>query len=193
MNNKLNTKDLINVGIFTAIYTVIFFTVSMIGLIPVFMLLLPFLIPFVGGIPFMLYLTKVNKFGMVTITGILVSIILFASGQAWPVLVITVPSALIADLIFKSGGYKNWRKTHLGFCIFSLWIIGSLLPLWIMRDSYIELGRAGYGDTYVDTLISLTPVWVLPILVVLTVIGATAGAYLGRRVLRKHFIRAGIV
>ncbi len=193
MNKKLNAKDLINIGIFTAIYVITFNVVGMISLIPIFMLLLPFLIPFVGGIPFMLYLTKVNKFGMVTIMGILVSVLLFIFGQAWPILAIAIPAAFIADLIFKSGGYTNWKKTVFGFCVFSLWVIGSMLPIWIMRDSYFEQGRAGYGDTYIDTLMSLTPVWVLPILVVLAVIGATAGAHLGRGVLRKHFKRAGIV
>lgn len=39
MNNKLNVKDLINVGIFTAIYFVLVFAVAMLGLIPIFMLL----------------------------------------------------------------------------------------------------------------------------------------------------------
>ena len=141
----------------------------------------------------MLYLTKVNKFGMVTIMGILISVMMFVLGQAWPILAIGIPAAFIADLIFKSGGYNSWKKTVLGFCVFSLWVIGSMLPMWIMRDSYFERGRAGYGDTYVDTLMSLTPGWILPVLVALAVIGATAGAYLGRRVLRKHFKRAGIV
>ena len=84
MNNKLGAKDLINVGIFTAIYFVIFFACGMLGYIPIFMAALPLLIAVVGGIPFMLYLTKVNKFGMVTITGIIVSLLMFATGHGWP-------------------------------------------------------------------------------------------------------------
>ena len=193
MNNRLNTKDLINVGIFSAIYIVVFFACGMLGYIPIFMVLLPFLIAFVGGIPFMLYLTKVNKFGMVTITGILVSLLMFATGHGWPMLLIGIPSAFFADLIFKSGSYKKWKTTLLGYSVFSLWSFGAMLPMWIMRDSYFAQMRAGYGEAYTDTLMSLMSGWMLAVLVMLSVAGAIAGAYLGRSVLKKHFKRAGIV
>lgn len=65
--NKLKAKDLINVGIYTAIYIVIFFVVGMLNAIPVLYPLLYVLIPLISGIPFMLFLTKIEKFGMVTI------------------------------------------------------------------------------------------------------------------------------
>ena len=39
-NNKLNAKDLINVGIFTAIYFALYFLIMMLGYIPVFTILL---------------------------------------------------------------------------------------------------------------------------------------------------------
>ena len=39
-NNKLNVKDLINVGIFTAIYFALYFLIMMLGYIPVFTILL---------------------------------------------------------------------------------------------------------------------------------------------------------
>ena len=39
-NNKLQAKDLINVGIFTAIYFVVFFAGMMLGYIPIFIPLL---------------------------------------------------------------------------------------------------------------------------------------------------------
>ncbi len=64
--NKLQAQDLINVGIFTAIYFVLFFAGMMLGYIPIFIPLLGLVCPIICGIPFMLYLTKVKKFGMVT-------------------------------------------------------------------------------------------------------------------------------
>ena len=67
-SNKLQAKDLINVGIFTAIYFVIFFAGMMLGYIPIFIPLLGLVCPILCGIPFMLYLTKVKKFGMVSLT-----------------------------------------------------------------------------------------------------------------------------
>ena len=41
MDKKINAKDLINVGIFTAIYFVVFFACGMLGYIPIFMVALP--------------------------------------------------------------------------------------------------------------------------------------------------------
>lgn len=193
MDNKLNVKDLINVGIFTAVYFVAFFATGMIGYIPVLMVILPLLLPIVGGIPFMLYLTKVNKFGMVTITGIIITLLMFATGHGWPILVLGITFAVLADLIFKSGKYKSWGKTVFGYCVFSEWILGAMLPMWIMRDSYFEKMRAGYGDEYTDTLMNIMSGWMLGVFPILAIVGAIIGAFLGRAVLRKHFKRAGIV
>ena len=60
-NNRLNGRDLINIGIYGAIYFVILFAVAMLGMIPIFLPLLSVFVPILGGIPFMLFLTKVKK------------------------------------------------------------------------------------------------------------------------------------
>ena len=70
----MKTKDLINVGIFTALYLIVFFAVAMTGYIPILMLLLPFTGPLAAGIVYMLFLTKVESFGMITIMGIILSL-----------------------------------------------------------------------------------------------------------------------
>lgn len=62
-NEKLKGKDLINVGIFSAIYFVIVMAIAMTGFIPVMLPLLAVFVPVLGGIPFMLFLTKVKKPG----------------------------------------------------------------------------------------------------------------------------------
>ena len=66
--NKLQGKDLINVGIFTAIYFVVMMAIAMLGFIPIFLPLLIVLVPLIGGIVMMLYYSKVEKFGMVSLT-----------------------------------------------------------------------------------------------------------------------------
>ena len=52
--NKLQGKDLINVGIFTAIYFVVMMAIAMLGFIPIFLPLLIVLVPLIGGIVMML-------------------------------------------------------------------------------------------------------------------------------------------
>lgn len=49
---KLNGKDFINIGIFTAIYMVIVIVIACtVGLIPIGFILLPIILPIIGGIP----------------------------------------------------------------------------------------------------------------------------------------------
>lgn len=193
MNQTLEAKDLINVGMFTALYFVCFFAAGMLGYIPIFMVLLPLYCPLVAGIPFTLYLTKVKKFGMVTITGTILGILMMITGHPWTVLVSGFVFGFLGDLIMKAGNYLSWKNLLLGYVIFSEWMLGALAPLFFMRDSYFASIRAGYGDTYADMLLSLTPMWVFYCMIILIIAGGTAGAFLGKAVLKKHFKKAGIV
>ena len=50
-SGKLKGKDLINIGIYAAIYCVIMTAVAMLGFIPIMMPMLCVLVPLLGGIP----------------------------------------------------------------------------------------------------------------------------------------------
>lgn len=191
-SNRIQVKDLINVGIFTAIYFVVFFATGMLGYIPILMLALPILCPLVAGIPFMLFLTKVNKFGMVSLMGIILSILMFVTGHPWIIIVFGCLFGVLADVILKAGNYKKWNFIVLGYIMFSEWLLGAVFPMFFMREEYMQMTRDGYGDTYTDALEAITPSWVFYLMIVLVVVGAIAGAYAGKKVLKKHFERAGV-
>ena len=193
MDNKLHVKDLIRVGIFTAIYFVIFFATGMLGYIPILFILLPVLAPIITGIPFMLFLTKVKKFGMVTIFGVLLGLLMFATGHTWVPLGAGIVLGLLADLIFKAGKYKSTKTTVLGYGVFSIWIIGAMLPMWLMRESYFEYISSNMGEEYTNAVLTLTPDWMAFAVVAAAFVAGIIGAFLGRAVLKKHFQRAGIV
>ena len=79
MSNKLQAKDLINLGLFTVLYFVIGCCVAIpVGFVPIFLPILGALWSLITGIPFMLFLTRVKKFGMVTIMGILSGLLMGA-------------------------------------------------------------------------------------------------------------------
>lgn len=191
---KLQAKDLINVGIFTAIMFVICMGVAMIGYIPIFIPLLTVIVPFVGGIPFMLFLTKVKKFGMVWIMAIIMGIIMAFGGMGYLAILTTAVFGFLADLILKSGGFASTGKGILCYGVFSMWLIGNYLPMFIGRDSYIAMLIDGYGQEYADTLMGYlsTPLVLLPLLAACFIFGILGG-FLGKSVLKKHFLRAGIV
>lgn len=83
MNNKLQAKDLINIGLFTVLYFVLGCCVAIpIGFVPIFLPILGALWTPITGIPFMLFATRVKKFGMVTIMAVLSGLLMGLTGMA---------------------------------------------------------------------------------------------------------------
>ena len=84
----LKGRDLINIGIFTAIYFVIQFVFMLCGGIhPALWVFMPALDGLFAGIPFMLMCAKVQKPGAVVIMGLIVALIYFAAcsrRSSWP-------------------------------------------------------------------------------------------------------------
>lgn len=193
MKEKLQARDLINVGVFTAIYFVVIMAIAMLGYIPIFIVLLGVLCPLIGGIPFMLYLTKVKKFGMVLITGIICGILMLAFGMGYWSIFTTIVFGIIAEFILKSGDYKSSKKSVLSYGIFSMWFVGNYIPMFVTRNQYFESLRSGFGDQYVNTLLTYTPNWSFWVLFASCFISGILGGLLGRKVLKKHFERAGIL
>lgn len=194
MNKKrIQPKDLITVGIFAAIMMVVCFAASMLGFIPIFIPLLSVVVPIVGGIPFMLFLTKAQKFGMVTIMGLIVGILTGILGMGvWVIL--TMPLfAVIADFVMRTGEYKSAAKSVIGYGIYSLGMIGNYIPIIFARDSYAEmLLNSGYGQEYVDTMMGYMPDWSLLPLFAASFVSGVVGALIGKALMKKHFVRAGI-
>lgn len=188
---RLNATDLINVGIYTALYLVIFFVVGMLNAIPFLYPVLFVVWPIVTGIPFMLYLTKVKKVGMVFISSVILAVAWFLLGYPWYVLVTYPLFGIIAEIIFKIGNYKNFKAIVVGYWMFCMGSIGIHLPIWFM-EGYVDSIRQMMGDQYTDQLLVYMPNWMPIAEFALVFIGALIGALLGKKMLKKHFERAGI-
>ena len=193
MLKKLTPKDLISVGIFTAIYIIVFFACGMLGYVPIMFVLLPLYFPVVTGIPVMLFFTKVDKFGMITLMAVISGLLMFATGHTWIPLITGLVFGLLGDLTARAGNYSRFRNLAVGYGVFTIWPIGAMLPMWFMRDSYFDYIRASMGDDYVNTIMAMTPNWLPLVFFGAAFLAGIAGAFLGRSVLKKHFQKAGIV
>ena len=185
-------KDFINIGIFSAIYFVIVFVVAMLGFIPVFLPLLAVIVPIIGGIPFMLFLTRVKKFGMIWIMSVIMGLLMLLTGMSWPPLVVSVVSGLLADLVYKSGNYKSASKAVLTNGVFSLWLAANYLPLFFAAEKYWS-SRQNFGQDYIDAVTKLMSTWMCPVMFAAAFICGIIGGLLGRKIMKKHFEKAGIV
>ncbi len=193
--NKLGAKDFITVGIFTAILFVVEFACGMLGFIhPYIVASYVILIPLVGSIPMMLFYTKVGKFGMITIMSVLMAIIMFVTGMGWLGAPLIILAGVIADLIARSGQYKSFNKTAISYGVFSMWICANYFPVIITAQSYRQdLLDGGYSAEYCDNLFRAINSKTIAVLLVLCFVFGLVGAYIGKKMVKKHFEKAGIV
>lgn len=189
---KLETKDLISTGVFTAIYFTIMFSVGMLGYVPVLYVILPILIPMACGIPFMLFLTRVKSFGMTTIMGSICGTMMFITGHTYIPILFGFGFGMLADILLLMGKYKSRKLSALSYATFSLWMTGMLLPFWIMRDSFEGKMIDNMGTEYASTVIGIfeKTIWLFP---PMAFIAGIIGAIFGIKMLDKHFKKAGII
>lgn len=193
MKEKLGGKDLINVGIFSAIYFVIVMVCAMLGSIPIMYPMLAVLVPILGGIVFMLFLTKVKKFGMIWIMSIIMGLLMLLTGMSFYALAVGAVSGLAAELIYRSGKYASAAKAVFTNAVFSLWIAANYMLFFFDREAFLASRAESVGQEFADTIDKMLPPWTFAVLVSVCFVCGIIGGLIGRKMLSKHFKKAGIV
>jgi len=193
---RLKGKDLITIGIFSAVY----FAINLVfmicgGIHPILFMLMPALIALFTGVPYMLLSEKVQKPLAILIMGMITGLIYFASGTFTVVILITFVSAcLLAELIRFCTGYESFKGNAASFVVFSLGMIGSPLPIWLFKEDFLaQIVEQGISESYAETFKNLATPVMLVIMIVSTVACAIVGAFLAGKLFKKHFRKAGIV
>ena len=192
---KLTVKDFITVGIVTAIVLVVEFVCGILGYIhPYIVASYVVMIPLAGSIPMMLFYSKVEKFGMITIMSILIAIMMFILGMGYLGAPLIIIAGVVADLIARSGEYKSFKKIVISYGIFCLWICANYFPVVVTADSYRQgLLDEGYSAEYCDNLFRAVNSKTLGVLLVVCFVFGCIGAFVGKAAVKKHFEKAGIV
>ncbi len=193
MKTKLTTKDLITAGAFGAIYLVVLTVLSTIVLpvVPVLFLATPLIAGLILGSVYMLYVTKVPGKGAILILAVLVGLITSMS-TIYPLL-FAVLWGLIAEVVAGRNGRKSAGALAASYCVFNLTSVGPFFALLVAKDAFLGNVMTYYGADYAETLDALTPNWIFLVLVALALIGGALGGLFGKRILKKHFVKAGII
>ncbi len=193
---KLTGRDLITIGIFSAIYFVLNLAAMITGFVPVLWLLLPGVAGILTGIPFMLMESKVRKPGAILIMGAITALLYFVTGQFTVLLLITFAVACILSEVYRAiTKYdNNFIHMTISFIIFCYGMLGSPMAIWVYKDSFLaQIQQNGMSAEYVQSLSGLisTPMFIG--LCVSPIIGGFVGAMIAKGLFRKHFKKAGIV
>jgi len=195
-DSSLKGKDLITIGIFSAIYFAInFIFMLMGGLHPILWILMPGFIALFTGVPFMMMCFKVQKMGAILLMGVITGLIYFITGMFTVVILATFTAAcILGEAARLTGKYHSTKGNTAAFIFFSLGMTGSPLPIWIMHDKFMaQISGQGMPDSYINTLESLSSPAMLLVLFLAPALGAVLGAWISKGLFHKHFVKAGMV
>lgn len=187
---KLNGKDMINIGIFTAVYFVLNLVIAAImGFIPIVNMMIPLVSSIILGIPMMLYFTRIRKQGMILITYTIYGGILTLAGVGIWTLFAGIICALIAELILKKSEYKNGRLVVICYAICCIGANANIAQFASLSEKQMAAKVAYYGQSYMNVITGyFSHVWTIPLVLLSAFIGGLLGGGLGKIILKKHFI-----
>lgn len=196
-NKKLVGKDLILIGALTAVMFVIYMIVSIAMSFagPVTNVFYPPVVSIFNGIVMMLLLAKVPKLGVLSIAGTIQGLLTFLVGAFWTVGTGLIVGAILADFLIIGFKDISTKKMIAAYSVFSgIFTFGAISPMNIFRDAFMALTlKNGISQEYVDGLIKMTEWPMLTVIIIAGFVGGFLGGLLGLKILKKHFVKAGLV
>ena len=187
----LSVKDLVTVGIFSALFLVF----ALVGGIsfapnPVLTFYMPVGSALLCGPVYLLMLAKVKKIWAVSILGAILCIVWFVTGMHWAMALGYLVMGVAADFVAGAGEYKSKMMNSVSYIVISLGGTASYLVFFANPDGWAKtmLGN-GTEQSYIDTMRETGSVWIM---LVGTVLAAAVSAFVGCKMLRKQFEKSGI-
>ena len=196
MENKLNIRDFIFIGIFGAVALLIFFVVGGIASLTVFGTIanIPITLFFIS-IVFILLILKVKKPYVFFIMGTIIVLPGFMAANIIGVFLSIIGWAF-AELIAIKMQYKNKKAIILPY------VVGSTLesalftlPIYISHGEYLVQRKEmlHLTDEALKQYLQFFSWQVYGAVVILTIITSLLGALISFKILKKHFEKAGVI
>ena len=191
---SLTIKDLVTTGIFSAIFLVF----TMIGGIffapnPVLTFYMPMGAALLCGPVYLLMIAKVQKRWSVTILGIIMGIVWFITGMHWAFSLGYIGMGIIADLVAGAGHYRNKVVNLLSYMLMSLGSVYTYVVFFIDPQGWAStMLENGTEQSYIDTMSASAPSWLLAVIMIGTLAIAAFSGWIGGKLLKKQFEKAGI-
>ena len=197
LKRKLGIKDFVLMGIFSAIMFALAMVLMIItGVTPAVYLFYPAIFSLICGPIFMLVAVKVQNFGAFLIPSVVIGILLGLMG-AQTLLITVIVFGFIAELIANSAKYTSYKRIAAAYIVLMLgFYAGDIAPIYVFTDWYIQQSTGGVGGTdmtYLNSLIDAAKSWLGAVSIIACVVGAFLGTVVGKRILKKHFEKAGLV
>lgn len=194
MNQGLSVKDLVTTGIFTALVFVfiliggMFFATN-----PVLTFFMPAGSGLLAGPAFLLMIAKVQKRWSLSIMGVVIGILWFVTGMHWAFVLGYLLMAIVADFVAGAGKYRSKKLNSLAYILFSLGSTGTYILFFVDPNGWAQtmLGN-GTEQSYIDTMQATANTGILVAMFAAVLITSAISAFVGCKLLKKQFEKAGI-
>lgn len=194
MNKGLSVKDLVTTGIFTALVFVfiliggMFFATN-----PVLTFFMPAGSGLLAGPAFLLMIAKVQKRWSLSIMGVVIGILWFVTGMHWAFVLGYLFMAIVADFVAGAGKYRSKKLNSLAYILFSLGSTGTYILFFVDPNGWAQtmLGN-GTEQSYIDTMQATANTGILIAMFAAVLITSAISAFVGCKLLKKQFEKAGI-
>lgn len=194
--NKVSKRDLITIAIFSVIFFVL---IRLAAMISVF---IPVLYPFTSAIGLLVcgtvwvcILAKVPKKFCISILCIIIALLALITGTIWTIALGILLGGIIAELISCFGKQNNIIICIASYAVFGLCLHFGIVGIVFFANEYWQgyVSKIGVNEKYIES-ISKTITWPLfGLSAAAIILCAILGISLGRFILKKHFVKAGVV
>ena len=188
---KFQIKDLIITALMVLCSQVLYRVLSFLFVTPYTMLLAVPIWSIIGAIAYFLVPGKTKNTWMILLFCVLTSIVSFYP----PYMISCTVAGIIAMLIAKTKGVSNYKGLMIGYVIFCVLagFGGMCVPFLFYADQTIKSYEKMFGSEYMETLTKLVSPMTTVIFLVVIAICALIGAIISKKLLKKHFEKAGMI
>ena len=193
--NKLSIKDLVTIGVFTAIFLVFYLLGGMpFAINPVLTFYMPLGCALVCGPIYLLLVAKVHKKYTITILAVLMACIVFMTGMHPAFSIGFLVMGIVAEIVAGSKNYQSKKMNSLSYILFTLASTGSYLVYFANPEAWAAtMLQSGTEASYITTMNATASPMILVIMLVGTIVCATLSSLVGCKMLKKQFEKSGII
>ncbi len=189
----LKIQDLISSGVYATVYFFVVFLATLIlrFTIPTLnSLLIPGLSALLSGVVYLMVINRVPKFGAITIVGSIMAIFFLIFGYFPLAFVPSLLFPLLGDWVQTKTNINEKVRVYLSYTLFSFGLTGPILPLWFMKEAYIDsLLSQGKDMTYINSVFEPISTASFFVSMGLTILFSIIGLMIGQKIYNKHFAK----
>lgn len=154
------------------------------------------IIMLVCGPIYVLLMSKAPRRGAAFLYVAVLALYFLVIGQVFIAVAFLVCAILCELVMLGANAYKKPLRIGLAYMVYAVfYVIGSYLPYLVLADQYTaQLAAAGMPQAAIDSMMGW---YASPLIILLAAVNAciwaALGAYIGYRMLKKHFAPAGVV